>query len=366
MRITLGDVTAQYRTIKDEIDTAIREVVESGQFILGEKVAQIEEEIAAFSGARYAVGVNSGTDALLLALRALGIQPGDEVVTTPFTFVATAETIALVGARPVFADIDPRTFNLDPEHAAAAITPKTRAIMPVDLYGQMADRDAFCALAEKHGMAVIWDSAQAIGARFNDQPLGSFPGAATLSFYPTKNLGAYGDGGMILTNDEAVRDRLLQLRYHGSGGGYYYTQVGYCSRLDALQAAILSAKLKHLPEWNERRRANAREYFRLLQDTCSVVPYCDPRAYHTYHQFTIRHSRRDELREYLKQHGVDAGVYYPRPLHMQEAYAWLGYRQGDFPHAERAATEVLSIPVYPELRRDQLEYVAQLIRDFDS
>lgn len=366
MRITLGDVTAQYRTIKDEVDAAIREVVESGQFILGEKVAQIEQEIAAFSGARYAVGVNSGTDALLLTLRAFGIGPGDEVVTTPFTFVATAETIALVGARPVFADIDARTFNLCPECAEAAITPRTKAIMPVDLYGQMADRDAFCALAEKHGLAVIWDAAQAIGARFNDRPLGSFPGAATLSFYPTKNLGAYGDGGMVLTNDERIRDSIRQLRYHGSGGGYYYAQIGYCSRLDALQAAVLSAKLRHLPEWNEHRRANAQAYYRLLGDTCSELPHCDPRAYHTYHQFTIRHSRRDELRAFLKQNGVDAGVYYPRPLHLQEAYAWLGYKPGDFPCAERAATEVLSIPVYPELRRDQLEYVAQVIRDFDG
>jgi len=365
VRVGLADLAQQYRTIREEIDATIHEVLESGQFVLGPPVEALEEEVAAFCGARYGVGVNSGTDALLLALVAEGIGPGDEVITSPFTFVATVETIVLVGAKPVFADIDPRTFNLCPDKAAAAITPRTRAIVPVDLFGQMADRTAFCELAERHHLTLLWDSAQAIGATFDGRPLGAYPGAATLSFFPTKNLGACGDGGMVLTNDENLRDRLRQYRFHGSGGGYYYTRVGYCSRLDRLQAAILRVKLRHLPAWNEARRRHAERYRERLAGVCATLPYCDPRAGHIYHQFTIRHPQRDALKAYLKENGVDSGVYYPLPLHLQTAYASLGGKPGDFAVAERAAQEVLSIPIHPELTEAQIDYVADLIRRFD-
>ena len=366
MKVALGEVTKQYRSIQDEVDSAIREVLNSGQFILGETVAAFEEECAAYCGSRFAVGVNSGTDALLLALVANGIGEGHEVITTPLTFVATIEAITLAGARPVFVDIDPRTYNLDPDRVESAITEQSRALMPVDLYGQMADRVAMVTVAEKYGLGLIWDAAQAIGSRFNDKPVGSYSGTSTLSFYPTKNLGAYGDGGMALTNDEGVRDRLRQYRFHGSGGGYFYARVGYCSRLDALQAAILRVKLRHLDRWTDQRRAHAHKYYDLLRDSAVSLPYTDPRAYHTYHQFTIRHPRRDALKDHLLENGIASGIYYPLALHLQEAYAHLGHAAGDFPESERATREVLSIPVYPELTDDQIEYTAAQIRRFDT
>jgi dTDP-4-amino-4,6-dideoxygalactose transaminase len=366
LRVPLADLVTQYRQNEDEVNAAIREVLTSAQFILGPKVQQLEKDIADYSASRFGVGVNSGTDALLLALVVLGIGEGDEVITTPFTFVATAETIALSGAKPVFADIEPRTFNLDPHAAAAAITPRTKAIMPVDLFGQMADREAFTALADRHGIPVIWDSAQAIGSEFAGKKLGEWPGETTLSFFPTKNLGACGDGGMILTNDEDIRDKLKQYRFHGSGGGYIYARIGYCSRLDAIQAAILDIKLRHLSDWNDARRNNAEIYISRLGRTSVTLPYTDVRALHTYHQFTIRSPRRAELQAFLKQNEVDSGIYYPLALHQQEAYAHLGYREGDFPHAERAAKEVLSLPVHAQLTEDQVEYVADLICKFDG
>ena len=366
MKVPLADPVKQYHAMQAEVDAAIRDVMESGAFILGPHVEQLEREVAEYSGARHAVGVNSGTDALLLSLVALGIGPGDEVITSPFTFVATAEAIVLVGATPVFADIDPATFNLCPERVAAAITPRTRAIMPVDLYGQMADRAALCEIAERHGLALIWDAAQAIGCAWDGRPLGAFPGATTLSFYPTKNLGACGDGGMVLTNDADLRDRLRQVRFHGSGGGYIYAKVGYCSRLDALQAAILRVKLRHLDAWNETRRRNAERYRTLVAGAGVTLPCIDPRARHIYHQFTIRSPRRDALQAWLKQHDVASGVYYPLALHLQEAYKSLGYQEGDFPAAERATREVLSIPVHPELTEAQVDLVADLIREFDN
>lgn len=366
MRVPLADLVKQYHDNEDEVNAAIREVLNSAQFILGPKVQQLERDIAQYCSASFGVGVNSGTDALLLALVAYGIGPGDEVVTTPFTFVATAEAIALVGAKPVFADIDVRTFNLDPEAAAAAITPNTRAIMPVDLFGQMADREAFVALAEKHGLKIIWDSAQAIGAEFAGRKLGDWPGETTLSFFPTKNLGACGDGGMILTNDEDIRDKLIQYRFHGNGGGYIYPRIGYCSRLDAIQAAILDIKLRHLSDWNETRRQHAARYQSRLGNSCVVLPYTDPRAHHIFHQFTVRTPRRKELQAYLKAHEVDSGIYYPLALHQQEAYAHLGQQAGDFPNAERAAQEVLSLPVHAQLSDEQIEFVADLLCKFDG
>jgi len=366
LKVALGEVTKQYRSIQDEVDSAIRDVLNSGQFILGETVARFEEEAAAYCGSRYAVGVNSGTDALLLALVADGIGEGHEVITTPFTFVATIEAITLAGALPVFVDIDPRTYNLNPERMESAVTDRTKAIMPVDLYGQMADRDSLVPFAEKRGLSIIWDAAQAIGSKFEDKSVGEYPGTSTLSFYPTKNLGAYGDGGMALTNDEGVRDRLRQYRFHGSGGGYFYARVGYCSRLDALQAAVLRVKLKHLDRWTDKRRAHAQKYYNLLRDSAVSLPYCDTRAYHTFHQFTIRHRRRDDLKAHLQENGIASGIYYPLALHLQEAYRHLGYSAGDFPEAERATQEVLSIPVYPELADDQIEYTADCVRRFEG
>jgi dTDP-4-amino-4,6-dideoxygalactose transaminase len=364
LRIPLADPVKQYREIQAEVDSAIREVMESGAFILGPQVEALEQEIAEFTGAKYAVGVNSGTDALWLSLVAMGIGPGDEVITSPFTFVATVEAIALVGATPVFADIDPSTFNLCPDKAARVVTDKTRAIMPVDLYGQMADRAAFCELANRHGLELIWDAAQAIGCTFDGRKLGHYPGATTLSFYPTKNLGACGDAGMVITNDEGLRDRLRNYRFHGSGGGYIYSRVGYCSRLDALQAAILRVKLRHLTAWNDSRRRHAARYRELFGDARIRLPGEDPRARHVYHQFTVRSDHRDHLQAYLRENGVASGIYYPLALHLQEAYASLGYKLGDFPNAERATQEVLSIPIHQELTDDQIETVANLIRQF--
>lgn len=365
MKVGLANLVKQYEDIAPEINHAIIETLHSGRFILGPVVQSLEEEISQYCGADYGVGVNSGTDALILSLLAYDIKPGDEVITTPFTFVATAEAIALIGARPVFADIDPKTFNLDPTEVEKRITSRTRAIIPVDLFGQMADRHGFQALAERHNLHLIWDSAQAIGATYDGKPLGAYPGVVTLSFFPTKNLGAYGDGGMVLTNDVKLRDRLRLLRFHGSGGGYYYDRMGYSSRLDAIQAAVLRVKLKYLSEWNERRIHHACRYRKLLPNHNITHPYCDPLAGHIYHQFTIRHNNRDALQTWLKDQGVETGIYYPLALHVQNAYEYLGYHIGDFPHAELATEEVLSIPVYPEMEDEQLEYVSEAIRSFD-
>lgn len=366
MHVGLADPAAQYHSMRTEVDDAVRSVLASGRYILGPEVAALEEEIAAACGAAHAVAVNSGTDALLLALRAHGVGPGDEVVTTPFTFVATVEAILHAGARPVFADIDPDTFGLDAEATASRLTPRTRAILPVDLFGQMADRASFERLAGERGLALIWDSAQAIGARLDGRRLGEHTGSCTLSFFPTKNLGACGDGGMVLTNDAAIRDRLLRLRFHGSAGGYLYADVGYCSRLDALQAAILRVKLPHLPGWTEARRRHAARYRELLTRSSAHLPVERPGSYHTYHQFTLRHTERDGLKQFLAARGIDSGIYYPLPLHLQEAFAFLGGRAGDCPQVELASREVLSIPVYPELTGEQLSYVAEAVLAFDE
>jgi dTDP-4-amino-4,6-dideoxygalactose transaminase len=366
VKVALADLAGQYRALQPELDAAIRQVMESGGFILGPVVQQFEEEIAACCGARYGVGVNSGTDALLLSLVALGIGPGDEVITTPFTFVATIEAIVLAGARPVFADIDPKTFNLCPNRVAEKLTPRTKAIMPVDLFGQMCDRSAFTAIAQQHGLQIVWDGAQAVGASFDGRPLGDFPGCTTLSFFPTKNLGGAGDGGMVLTNDPDVRDRLRLYRFHGSGGNYYYERVGYCSRLDALQAAILGVKLKHLYDWNTARRTNADRYRELLTGCSVTLPAVDPRSHHIYHQFTIRHPQRDALKKHLAEAEIDSGIYYPLSLHQHKAYENLGYRTGDFPESEAAAAEVLSLPIHPGLGDEQLCHVAAAVRGFSG
>lgn len=364
MNVPMADLKAQYQSIRLEIDDAVHSVMENGRFILGENVQKLEEEISSYCGAAYGVGVNSGTDALLLALSALGIGRGDEVITTPFTFVATIEVIALLGAVPVFADIDPRTFNLDPERIEEKITPRTKAILPVHLYGQTADVDRISEIAEKYGLKIVWDGAQAIGAEYLGRPVGQFGDVVTLSFFPTKNLGGAGDGGMVLTNDPKIAEKLKFLRFHGSGGAYSYKFLGYCSRLDEIQAAIIRVKLPHLNDWTERRRSHADTYRRLLGDLDLDLPIEVGGSKHAYQQFTIRSTKRDSLKEHLARNGVSTGVYYPSPLHLEEAYRYLGYNVGDLPQAERACGEVLSLPVVPEITDEQLVYVANAIRSF--
>lgn len=373
MKVDLYNIASQHRPIQAEIDCAVAKVFETGRFVIpyGENVPALEEEIACMSGAKYGVGVNSGTDALLLAMAACGVGSGDEVVTTPFTFVATAETICLLGAKPVFADIEPDTFNIDPAKVAEKITPKTRAILPVHLFGQMADMDSLCRIAGKHDLKLIADGAQAIGSSQNNKPMGAFGDTSTLSFYPTKNLGACGDGGMVLTSDEAVSEELQLLRFHGSGGkGYFYKRIGYCSRLDEIQAAILRVKAPYLHEWNDRRRKNAALYTELLVDLHEFVtlPATAPANRHIFHQYTVRvlggAEKRAALQKHLAAQQVASAVFYPSSLHLESAYAFLGYKAGDFPVSERAATEVLSLPVHPDLTPDQIEYVAGAIRNF--
>lgn len=367
MHVPIVDLQAQYHALRDEIDKAIACVLESGRFILGENVQRLEEEVAAYCGARFGIGVASGTDALELSLAALGIRAGDEVITTPFTFGATTEVIVRLGAKPVYVDIDPDTYHIDVTAIERVITPRTRAILPVDLFGQMTDRESLWRIAQEHRLSLINDSAQAIGAQQNGEAVASWGHATAISFYPTKNLGAFGDGGIVLTNDEEIARRLRQLRVHGAeGGAYFYKVAGYCSRLDEIQAAVLRVKLRYLDIWNERRRHNARRYMELLQGTRASLPRTAPGNLHTYHQFTIRHPQRDALQQYLKEHGIATAVYYPLPLHLQEAYRCLGYRRGDFPHAELAAEEVLSLPVHPELREEQVEYVAAMVRRFEE
>ncbi len=364
LRVPMADLKSQYQPISEEMNEAVRAVLESGRFILGENVKSLEQEIAESGGAKHGIGVNSGTDAIWLALKALGIGPGDEVITTPFTFVATTEVIAQLGAVPVYADIDPVTFNLDPEKISARITERTRAILPVHLYGQPADIKRIEEIAERNNLKVVYDGAQAIGAQAYGKPIGAFGDAVTLSFFPTKNLGGAGDGGMILTNDDALAETLRAFRFHGSGGTYSYRYVGYCSRLDEIQAAVLRTKFPHLAAWNEARRKNAGKYRELLADLPITLPAESVFAKHVYHQFTIRCTERDTLREYLKAREIDTGVYYPSPLHVEEAYRYLGYKPGDLPEAERACREVLSLPVFPEMTDQQLAHTAASIRCF--
>ncbi|MDQ2799485.1 MAG: DegT/DnrJ/EryC1/StrS family aminotransferase, partial [Armatimonadota bacterium] len=338
------------------------------RFILGDQVSTLEAEIAALCGAERGLGVNSGTDALLLSLLALGVGPGDEVITTPFTFVATAETICLAGATPVFADIDPQTFNLDPEQAAAKITKKTKAILPVYLFGQLADMTRFSRIAKEHNFSIVGDAAQAIGATHQDKPIGAWSELSTLSFFPTKNLGACGDGGMILTDRADLAEKVRLLRFHGSGGGYYYHEIGYCSRLDELQAALLRVKAKRLHDWNEARRRNAARYQEQLSELEGqiLLPQTQSGNRHIYHQYTMRvpNGRRTDLQKHLAARGVQSAVYYPLSLHLQPAYQRLNYKLGDLPHSEQATEEVLSLPVHPDLSAAQIEYAAECVRAF--
>jgi dTDP-4-amino-4,6-dideoxygalactose transaminase len=372
MNVPLLDLTEQYETIAEPMMDVVREIVESQRFILGAPVERLEREIAELLGVRHAIGCASGTDALLLSLRAFDVGAGDEVVTSPFTFFATAGAIHNVGATPVFADIDPATFNLDPTAALAAVTDRTKAVVPVHLFGQMADMTAFRALGDRLALPVIEDAAQAIGARQTSPSgevitTGTLGDACAFSFFPTKNLGAFGDGGMVVTNRAETAARLARLRVHGGVQMYHHEEVGYNSRLDALQAAVLSVKLPHLTAWSETRRKNAEFYDGALADLSGIVtPVIAPGNESIFNQYTIRvlDGRRDALRSALHAAGVGSGIYYPVPLHLQECFTHLGYEEGDFPISERACREVLSLPVYPELGEARLARVATAIREF--
>jgi dTDP-4-amino-4,6-dideoxygalactose transaminase len=360
--IPFVDLKAQYRSIKPEIDAAVARVLESAQFVLGEEVAAFEREFAAFCGAAAAVAVNSGTSALQLALVAAGVGPGDEVITVPFTFVATAAAIEYVGARPVFVDIDERSFTIDASRIEAAVTPRTKAIVPVHLYGQPADMDPIRAIAARHGLTVIEDAAQAHGARYNDRPAGSLGDLACFSFYPSKNLGAYGEGGMVVTDRADLAARIRTLRDWGQDTKYRHTLRGFNARMDALQGAILRVKLRHLPAWVAARRAHAAQYHTLLAGTGLTRPIEMPYAAHAYHLYTVRLRDRDALAAALAADGVRTGLHYPIPVHLQPAYADLGYAAGAFPAAERVANEVLSLPMFPELTAEQIAKVAAAVR----
>ncbi len=364
MKIPLVDLHAQYEAIKPEIDAAMQRVIENSSFILGAEVKTFEQNFATLCDVKHAIGVDSGTAALHLALVLLGVGPGDEVITTPHTFVATAEVITLTGARPVFVDIDPRTYNIDPAKIEAAITPRTKVLLPVHLYGQPAEMDAILDLARRYNLRVIEDAAQAHGATYRGQRAGSIGDLACFSFYPGKNLGAYGDAGMLVTNDDALAERARMLRNHGRRGKYEHELTGYGYRLDALQAAILDAKLKHLEDWNAQRRAHADYYTELLSSLDIVTPYEPPHVCGIYHIYAITTPHRDALLQHLKTQGVEAGIHYPLPLHLQPVYHDLGYHAGDFPETERAANQELSLPMYPELTHAQQDYIVQAIREF--
>jgi len=359
------DLAAQYASIQQEIRAAIDSVLASQQFVLGREGAAFEQEIAQLCGVAHGIGTGSGTDALMLALRACGVAAGDEVILPPFTFVASGSAVSALGAKPVFADIHPTTYNIDPAELARRVTPRTRAIVVVHLYGLPADMDSVVAFARTRNLPVIEDNAQAIGAAYKGRRTGSLGDVACFSFYPTKNLGAYGDAGMVVTNSVELDARIRLLRNHGQTQRYISSEPGWNGRLDELQAAVLRVKLRHLPEWQRARQAHAAEYTRQFSQIPGVMPPIAPEGYeHVYHQYTIRVERRDALQKVLTERKIGSSVYYPAPLHLQPLYASLGHKAGDFPHAERAAQEVLSLPMYPELRAEQIARITETISGF--
>lgn len=369
MKVPLLDLTLQYESIRHEIEPVVQAVMASQQFILGRKVEECERELAAYCGTAHAVGVSSGTDALLLSLMAEGVGPGDEVITTPFTFFATAGSIARLGARPVFVDIDPATYNIDVSRIEAKVNARTKAIIPVHLFGQMADMTVIMNLAGRHGLAVIEDAAQAIGAEDQGRRAGSIGHTGCFSFFPSKNLGAFGDAGLVTAQDAERAERLTVLRGHGMKPKYHHKWIGGNFRIDALQAAIISVKLRHLDTWTEARQCNARRYLELFAGKGLLRPDAvqTPKAVksrHVFNQFIVRVPRRDEARAFLADRGIGTEVYYPVPLHLQECFAYLGYKRGDFPHSEAAALETLALPIFPELTEDQAEWVVHSLADF--
>ncbi|HTR22244.1 MAG TPA: DegT/DnrJ/EryC1/StrS family aminotransferase [Gemmatimonadales bacterium] len=369
MNVPLLDLAAQYRSLKDEVLPALQALFESQVFIMGPAVAQLEAKVAELSRARHGVGCASGTDALLLPLNALDLKPGDEVITSPFTFFATAGAIHNAGGTPVFVDIDAASFNIDPAAVEAAITPRTRAILPVHLYGQMAAMERLLPVAKRHGLPVLEDACQAIGARRRVdgtwRMAGELGWVTAYSFFPSKNLGGWGDGGMMVTSDDQTAERLRRLRLHGGAKQYHHDEVGTNSRLDTLQATVLLAKLPHLAAWSAKRREHAAYYTKALAGLAAVrTPPVEAGNEHIFHQYTLRVERRDELQAHLKAKQIGCAVYYPIPLHLQHCFAHLGYKAGRLPVSEQAAHEVLSLPVYPELTADQLDYVCETIRGF--
>ena len=359
--IPLVDLTRQYASLRAELDAAIQEILSGGIFASSETVQAFEEEFARYCGVKHCVCVNSGTSALHLALIVGGVRPGDEVITVPFTFIATAWAISYVGARPVFVDIEPHTYNIDVEQIARAIGPKTRAILPVHLYGQMADLDPIRELCDRNKLLLIEDAAQAHGATYHGKRAGSYGDIGCFSFYPTKNLGACGEGGALTTNNEKFAARARRLRDHAQMTKYRHEELGYNYRMDEMQAAILRVKLRHLDAWNKSRREKAGYYKDHLAKTALVLPFEAPGREHVWHQFVVRSARRDQLRDELSQANIATGLHYPIPLHLQPAYAYLGYRSDDFPVAEAAAKECLSLPLFPEIRQTELERVCRII-----
>jgi len=363
--IPLLDLKEQYQKIKPEIEAKVQKVLEEANYVLGPEVKEFEANVAAYCDAKFGVGVNSGTDALHLPLAALKVGPGDEVITTPFTFFATSEVISVMGAKPVFCDIQADTFNIDPEQIKAKITPKTKGIVPVHLYGHPAEMDAIMAIAREHNLWVLEDCAQSLGSSYKGKKTGSFGVAGAISFFPSKNLGAYGDGGMIVTSDQEMAEELKALRVHGGKKRYFYETLGFNSRLDTIQAPILNIKLKYLNQWNERRREIAAFYSENLAQIPGVVPPSErPGCYHIYHQYTFRAPKRDELQKHLQEKGIGNAIYYPLALHLQEVYSNLGYKKGDLPVTEKAQDEVISLPIYPELKPEDLEYIVGTIKEF--
>lgn len=368
MQFPFLDLRAQYQAIKPEIDAAVARVFDSQYFVLSPDVQKFETELAAYVGAKFGIGCASGTDALMLSMMVLGVSPGDEIITVPFTFVATIGPAALMGAKPVFVDIDPVTFNIDVNQIESAITPRTKAIIPVDLFGLMASMDEIEAIGRKHRIPVIEDAAQAIGARRNGRMAGNTGNISCFSFFPSKNLGGAGDGGMMTTSDPDLNDRLRKLRVYGSPRRYEYETLGVNSRLDAIQAAVLSVKLKYLDKWADVRRQNAACYQRLFEEQrlteMVVLPTGPANSHHIFNQYTIRALRRDELRAFLTESGIPTEIYYPYPLHLQKAFAYLGLKEGACPEAERACREVLSLPIYPELGEERMALVVKSIAAF--
>ncbi len=366
MGVPFVDLRAQYHSIKEEIDAALIGTMESCAFTLGPEVAQLEKDFAVYAGAQFAAGVNNGTSALHLALLAAGIGPGDEVITVPFTFIASASAIHYTGAKPVFVDIDPVTFTMDPAALEAAITRRTRAIVPVHLYGQMADMDPIMKIAAKASLAVIEDAAQAISSDYKGKKAGSIGTCGCFSFFPSKNLGGIGDGGMITTNDEAFYKKLVIMRNHGSEPKYYHSFVGGNFRLDPIQAAALLVKLPHLDSWSQARRRNAAYYTGKLKGSIVGTPVISRDCVSIFNQYVIRVPKRDELLKHLQANGVGCEIYYPVPMHLQECFSYLGHKKGDFPQSEKAADEVLALPIYPELTDEMKDYVVKTILDFYS
>jgi dTDP-4-amino-4,6-dideoxygalactose transaminase len=367
-KVPLLDLKGQFRSLEKELREAIDRVLQSQYFILGPEVEGLEKEVAPYVGCRHAIGVSSGSDALLVALMALDLRPGDEVITTPFTFFATAGAVARMGARPVFVDIEPRSFNLDPERLAAAFTSRTKAVIPVHLFGQAAEMDPIAELCRERGVPIVEDAAQAIGTEYRGRRVCSLGAIGCLSFFPSKNLGALGDGGMVTTNDDALAHRLRILRAHGSEPKYYHKWIGGNFRLDALQAAVLRVKLRHLDAWSEARRRNADRYDRMFAQADLgenvITPWRRPGDRHIFNQYVLRVRNRDALRKRMTEQGVATEIYYPLSLHMQECFAYLGHGKGDFPESEKAAADSIAVPIYPELAEAQQARVVEVIREF--